>query len=309
MTGMAAPEDGKPLDLGTLTPASADDGAGPSGGSSPGPGGPSAPWRQRAAIALALVVGGTVGAVATDARHDAAEAHQAELVASAAAPRTFLGSAELAMLNTAEQAVDIVDVTLPGWARPPGADEPPVVTAEPDVWLTFDTRAEPQCDAEPSLDATVTAITNAGDRVTAELTVLDQYNQLDRRWQQKCETLDGDGLSFDEPTAVSSDAETATITIPVRNGLERPGRIVGLGTEAPGFVADSADLPLTVSAGESTTLTITWTVDDCAAAAEVDSPTATADFVSGDLRRRLTHFLPNTVLVELVRVAERVCGT
>lgn len=306
---MAGPEDGhEPLDLGTLKPASVADATAVEE-SSPGPGGSSAPWRQRAAIALALVVGGTVGAVATDARHDAAEAHQAELVASAAAPRTFLGSAELAMLNTAEQAVDIVDVTLPGWARPSGTDEPPVLTAEPEVWLTFDTRAEPQCDAEPSLDATVTAITDAGDRVTAELTVLDQYNQLEHRWQQKCETLDGDGLSSDEPTAVSSDAETATITIPVRNGLERPGRIVGLGTEAPGFVADSADLPLTVSAGESTTLTITWTVDDCAAAAEVDSPTATADFVSGDLRRRLTHFLPNTVLVELVRVAERVCGT
>ena len=319
MSCMAEPDDRRePLDLGMLTPATDAKGtataSSPSESAPPDPGRSAMPWRPYVAIGLALAIGVTVGVIATEARENTAQSQQVELHPGPLSFSTEDGtpsSVDFTLLNAGPDVVDIVDITVPGWNRDEDAGEPTTGTVEPGEWVTFTIYGWWQCDADRSGDVEVTARTESSDPSTSALNLAEASRRdLDNSRRLQCETVEGADPWLHHASAVTITApDTVTVTIPVGNRIDRPTHIIAVASATPGFEVRSPDIPLVLSANESASMTLSWTLSDCAAAEGIEQPAIALDTKSGPSQRRTEYNVEPAVLVELVRVTERTCRT
>lgn len=68
-------------------------------------------------------------------------------------------------------------------------------------------------------------------------------------------------------------------------------------------------LPIDIEAGETVQVETTWTVTDCDSAAQFAEATVAVNIHNDTMDTRVSQPLGNPTLIELVRLAVRVCET
>ncbi|WP_162605837.1 hypothetical protein [Jiangella aurantiaca] len=295
-----------PLELGTVGPASTDD-----DGESAGP---TPRWRLWAGLGAALVVGAVVGIVANNARNDAAEYAEVDLVRgtvdveygsplSSDAQRLYIN-----LINTGPRELEILSIDVDGFRSvdAEGGDDP--VTAAPGEWVRVETTVEADCTTRPPGTLQVHVRTGSG-RQSVVVTGQPGDDQLIWAWQGGCESDSGTGVFIGDTRTVSSDASGAHIVLPVTNGADEPLTVTAMETTTPGFAMTTDPLPIDVEAGQTVQVETLWTVTDCEGAARFAEATVAVNIRNESMDTRVSQPLGNPTLIELVRLAVRVCET
>lgn len=301
-----------PLELGTVTPSSS---AADPGDHVPGNEFGQPTWHRWVGLGAALVVGAVVGIVVNNARDDAAEYSAAELVGGLVEPQTSRRSSSgpasllvIHLINTGPRDLDVVGVDVTGFVTTADGQPRDPVTAEPDRWVSVQVTADADCDIRPSGDLRVHVRTESGEQ-TAEITSPAAESGLVWAWHAECESVSGTALSIGETRTISSDATSVETSLPITNGGEDPVQIVSVESATPGFAAESAILPIEVDERGFGAAQVTWTVDECTAAAGITEATVAFNVVNGARETRVLQPLDSRALVELVRLAVRGCET
>ncbi|PZF82637.1 hypothetical protein [Jiangella anatolica] len=296
----------EPLDLGVVRPGDAD------------PPDPPDPARRTAAgrwrwvaVALAFVVGGTVGLVVADARDDADGYAGIELfggpVQSLMTGPRPRGELSVTLLNAGERPVEIVGVEVEGMRLADGAEPAEPVAAEPGVWTTYLQR-DIQVDCSGPLPGAVRVRvrTGTGDERLVEVAPPDNYDGLRGFWYYECQTYEF-GLQVRDSAVVEAGDESVVLRLELANDGFDDVVLGGVESRAPGFALTADADAVTVPAGESVAVTTTWTVRDC------DPALAAA---GGSLGVRIGHdgveteqiiVLPDQGFVALARLSGRAC--
>ncbi|TDE00511.1 hypothetical protein [Jiangella asiatica] len=323
---MEADEDRyRPMELGTVQradpatpgPAAADDGD--SGDGQP------TQWPRWVALGAALLAGAAVGIVANNARNDAAEYGQVDLVRGTVlvetAPPLATGPQTMTvnLINTGPREIEILGVRIDGFVpaedADPGADgdaeddpEDEPIIAAPGLWVAARTTVHADCDRRPPGTVEVRVRTGSGEQ-TVVVEGQPGDDQLIWAWQYGCDSSPESGVFIGDTRTVSADSSGARIVLPVSNGTGQAIQILELEATTPGFTMTTDTMPVDVAAGELVDVLTTWTVTDCADAARFTDATVAVNVGSGDMESRITQPLGNPTLIELVRLAVRVCET
>lgn len=292
--------------------------AGAAGGASDpnAPGGSGNVTRRRwAGLGAALVIGAVVGVVGANARETTAEYGQVELIAGTAEVVTSVDDLQLItvnLVNTGPRDIDILDVDVNGFVKAPGPDLPEStgpVTAAPGEWAQVRTTVVPDCETRPSGAVRAHVRTTSGEQ-TVEIPPPPGENPLSWMWDATCAASVETRVFIQEVQTLSSDATAARVVLPVLSGMDQPVEIVTLSSSTPGFTAVATGLPVEVFPNNDADIETSWTVTDCADAAQFTEATVDLNVRTGErAETRLSHPLGNPVITELVRLAIRVCET
>lgn len=296
-----------PLELGTVGPPRADDDD-ESARSTPG-------WRMWAGLGAALVVGAVMGIVANDARNDAAEYAEVDLVRgtvdvefgsplSSNTQRLMVN-----LINTGPRELEILSVDIDGFRPVPDGDsDDHAVTAAPGEWVRVQSTVEADCSTRPPGTLQVHVRTGSGDQ-SVVVTGQPGDDQLIWAWQSGCQSGSGTGVFIGDTRTVSADASGARIVLPVTNGAGEPLTVTAMEATTPGFAMTTDPLPIDVEAGQTVQVETLWTVADCEDAARFTEATIAVNIRNESMDTRVSQPLGNPTLIELVRLAVRVCET
>ncbi|TDD64895.1 hypothetical protein E1262_26910 [Jiangella aurantiaca] len=295
------------LDLGVVGRAG---GEGP-----PEPAGRSAhPWRHWAVPAAALLVGGLLGAVVADARHDAAELARVGVVSAVTnwtPERSDAGtSVEVQLMNIGARAVEIVGLEADGFAIDPGAGSPDAILAPVGEWVTVrQDGLVADCAAAAPTHVRVRIRDDGGDERTVTADQQADYGGLDMLWSSECEFGAG-YVQFAGPVTARSDGASLTVTLPMLNHSGRPARVTSMVPMVPGMSAVPPELPIELDGNSTVQVAVTWTVEDCAEATTMSGYDGQIEYsvTSGTTQLPERFPLDAPTMVELVRLAGHVCG-
>ncbi|SEF12871.1 hypothetical protein [Jiangella alba] len=294
-----------PLELGTVGPSPTDD--------APESARPTPRWKLWGGLGAALVVGAVLGIVANNARNDAAEYAEVDLVRgsvdteygsplSSNSQRLYVN-----LINTGPRELEILSVDVEGFTSLDDPDGGPV-TAAPGEWVRVGAIVEADCGTRPPGTLQVRVRTASGEQ-TVVVTGQPGDDQLIWAWQGGCDTASGTGVLVGETRTVSADASGAHIVLPVSNSSEERLTVTALETTTPGFAMTTDPLPIDIEAGETVQVETTWTVTDCDSAAQFAEATVAVNIHNDTMDTRVSQPLGNPTLIELVRLAVRVCET
>ncbi|PZF82804.1 hypothetical protein C1I92_14905 [Jiangella anatolica] len=296
-----------PLELGAVGP--------PDSGQDPDSGRPWPAWRMWTGLGAALLVGAVVGIVANNARNDAAEYAEVDLIRgtvdvefgsplSSDAQRLYVN-----LINTGPRELEILSIDVDGFTTMTGADGgPDPVTAAPGEWVQVETNVEADCDTRPPGTLQVHVRTGSGEQ-SVVVTGQPGDDQLIWAWQGGCQSADGTGVFIGDTRTISADASGARIVLPVTNGGEEPLTVSAMDATTPGFTMTTDPLPIDVAPGQTQQVTTVWTVADCADAARFTEATIAVTIHNESMDTRVSQPLGNPTLIELVRLTVRVCET
>ena len=134
-------------------------------------------------------------------------------------------------------------------------------------------------------------------------------DQLIWAWQGGCDSTTGTGVFIGNTRTISADASGARIMLPVTNGADEALTVTAMETTTPGFGMSTDPLPLDVEAGGTVQVETLWTVTDCEDAARFAEATIAVNIHNESMDTRVSQPLDNPTLIELVRLAVRVCET
>lgn len=303
--------DDAPLDLGVVG-----SGGDPETDGAGGPAhGPSRAWWTWAVPVVTLLVGGLLGAVVADARHDAAELARVGIV-SGSTSWTPSGAedgsttVDLQLMNIGARPVEIVGIAADGFTITPGTDAAEAVEAPVGEWVAAQQNGlVADCEAAAPTNVRVNVRDDSGDE---RIVVADhdlQHGGLDMLWTSQCEV--GGGyvqLAGPVSTVLGESSVTATMALVNRSG--RAVQVTHLVPYAPGLTATPPNLPISLPGHGTAQVELTWTVADCAAALSMpgDAGRVEYTFASGTIEVPSTSPLDVATMVELVRLTGRVCG-
>lgn len=283
----------------------------PAGSAGHGDGTQPAQRRRWATLGAALLAGAVIGIVANNARNDAAEYDEADLVRGTVFVETEPPLASgpqrvtVNLINTGSREIEILDIAIIGFESVDDVTEE-TVTAEPGVWVAARATVRADCDTRPPGTIDVRVRTGSGER-TVVIEGQPGDDQLTWAWQYGCDTPPESGVFIGDTRTVSADARGAHIVLPISNGTDEPIEILRLEGTTPGFALATATIPIEIPAGQLVDVATTWTVSDCEAAARFTDATVAVNVGRGDMESRITQPLGNSTLIELVRLAVRVC--
>lgn len=298
-----------PLELGTVR--SSDSGEG-EGDEESGRAAPS--WQRWAGLGVALLVGAVVGVVANNARDEAAEYGEIDLVRGTV--EVEYGSPlssdtqrlSVNIVNSGPRVIEILSIEVDGFRTATGGSDTRPVTAEPGEWVRVVANVEADCEIRPPGTLQARVRTGAGEQTV----VVDGQpgdNQLVWAWQGGCESTNGTGVYIGDSRTISSDASGARILLPVSNGTDGPLTVTGMETTTPGYAMTADALPLDIASEATERVETVWTVTDCEDAARLSEATVAVNLHNDDMDTRVSQSLDNPTLIELVRLAVRVCET
>ncbi|TDC51455.1 hypothetical protein E1212_11730 [Jiangella ureilytica] len=304
---MSEDDRSEPLQLGTMRPADdRDDDAGPTPA-----------WQRWGGLGAALILGAVIGIVANNARNDAAEYSEVDLVRgtvdveygsplSSNAQRLTVN-----LVNSGPREVEILSVDVDGFTAVTGEDgdeDQQSVTAAPGEWVRVGTDVEADCDTRPPGTLRVHVRTGTGEQ-TVVVAGQPGDDQLIWAWQGGCDSSAGTGVFIGDTRTIEADASGARIMLPVTNGAQDPLTVTAMETTTPGFTMQTDPLPVDVEAGGTVQVETLWTVTDCEAAARFSEATVAVNIHNESMDTRVSQPLDNPTLIELVRLAVRVCET
>ncbi|WP_116949113.1 hypothetical protein [Jiangella endophytica] len=274
---------------------------------------PTPRWRMWIALGAALVVGAVVGIVANNARNDASEYATVDLVRGTV--DVEFGSPlssdsqrlNVNLINTGPRELEILSIEVDGFTSLQDGDESPV-TAAPGEWVRIGATVEPDCDIRPPGTLEVRVRTASGEQ-TAVVTGQPGDDQLIWAWQGGCQTAGSTGILIGDSRTIAADASGARIVMPVSNGDDEPLTVTAMETTTPGFTMTTDPLPIDVGAGATVQVETLWTVTDCDDAARFAEATVAVNIHNESMDTRVSQPLGNPTLIELVRLAVRVCET
>ncbi|PZF82638.1 hypothetical protein [Jiangella anatolica] len=275
------------------------------------------PWRRWALPAAALVVGGLLGGVVTDARNEAADLARVGVVAGAStwtpASRDEDGaSADLQLMNIGARTVEIVGIEADGFAVAPGAGRFETVEAPVGDWVTVRQHGlVADCDSAAPAELRVHIRDDAGDEHTLTADQQPDYGGgLAMLWTSQCDFGAG-YVQFTGPGYTRAEETSVVQTVPLMNYAGRHARVTHLVPMAPGMTATPPEVPIELDGNEVTQVEIVWTVDDCAAATTMGGADGQIEYTvtSGTMQLPERYPLDGPTMVELVRLAGRVCGS
>lgn len=298
-----------PLELGTMRPSDPDR-DGRDDRTTPA-------WQRWAGLGAALIVGAVVGIVASNARNDAAEYGEVDLVRgtidveygsplSSNAQRLYVN-----LVNSGPREVEILSVDVDGFralTAEDGAEGADSVTAAPGEWVRVEANVEADCDTRPPGTLQVNVRTGSGEQ-TVVVTGQPGDDQLIWAWQGGCESSAGTGVFIGDTRTISADASGARIVLPVTNGAAESLTVTAMETTTPGFAMQTDPLPVDVEAGGTVSIETLWTVTDCEDAGRFSEATVAVNIHNESMDTRVSQPLDNPTLIELVRLAVRVCET
>lgn len=295
-----------PLELGTVGPTPVDD--------TPETDRPTPRWKVWGGLGAALIVGAVLGVVANNARNDAAEYAEVDLVRgsveaefgsplSSNSQRLYVN-----LINTGPRELEILSVDVEGFTSLDDPEGGGSVTAAPGEWVRVGAIVEADCGTRPPGTLQVRVRTASGEQ-TVVVTGQPGDDQLIWAWQGGCETADGTGVYVGDTRTISADASGARIVLPVSNGSDEPLTVTALETTTPGFTMTTDPLPIDIGAGETVQVETVWTVTDCDGAAQFAEATVAVNIRNESMDTRVSQPLGNPTLIELVRLAVRVCET
>ncbi|MBB5789315.1 hypothetical protein [Jiangella mangrovi] len=306
------------LDLGVVGPGGDPDAVGPDavGPEAVEPSRRARAWRRWALVAATLLVGGLLGAVVTDARHDAAELARVGLISGPvnwipADDGTGAATVDLQIVNIGAQPVEIVGIATPGFEIAPGTEPLEPVEAPVGDWVVVEQPGlVADCEAEPPTGVDVLIRNGDGDERTVRADQNDSYGSIDMYWVDQCEFSAGYVQFLTPPTSVQVADDALTVTTPLLNYSGRPVQVTNLVPMASGFTATVPPLPIALTGHNAAQVELTWTVADCAAAMSIPGDGGRIEFTvqSGTHQRPESNPLDGPTMVELVRLAGRVCG-
>ncbi|WP_129710860.1 hypothetical protein [Haloactinopolyspora alba] len=191
---------GRPVDLGTMSPAGSDDGRTPAAGTSrPDDDGARRRWPRWLPVAVALAAGAVIGTVAAEVREGPGDDPGVRLAGMlleplAPLPRGEFNYLTLGIVNASTQSVDIVDAQVDGFRRPETTPAPAPVTAEPGRWVRYRTPAIPDCAAQPSEEIRVRLRTESGT-TTVTMSTPSDARAVVSLWRGLCGTGEQDAPS------------------------------------------------------------------------------------------------------------------
>lgn len=302
-----------PLDLGVV--------GAPSDPEADEPGEPDEPrgWararRLWAVPAAALLVGGLLGAVIVDARHDAAELARVSIVSGPtswvpAADRSGAVTIELQLMNIGARPVEILGVEAEGLEPSPGTEPAEAVEAPVGDWVVVrqaELVADCEAGAAPS-ELRVRVRDSDGDERIVTADQNDDYGNIGMYWISQCD-LSAGYVQLMEATATLIADDSVTVTLPLLNHSGRAVQITHLVPIVSGLTAAQPSLPIAVAANGTAQVDLTWTVDDCAAALSLRGNEAVVEFTASSSSTQVPEAYPldAATLVELVRLTARVC--
>lgn len=268
--------------------------------------------RRWVAAALAFVVGGVVGLVVADAREEATGRARVELFGGSVLPAVFDGSRPygeltVTVLNAGDRAVEIVGVVVEGTTIAAGSEAAEPVTAEPGRWVSYVQRdLEVDCDG-PLPDAmSVRARTESGEEQLVELEPPDDHEGLRSFWYFQCQ-VEGIRLQVQDSTVIETGEGRVVLGLELGNTGPADLRVRTVAARAPGFTLTTDAADLSVPAGESVTVTTTWTVRDCRLALNASGGSLAVRIVHGDAETEQIIVLPDAGFVALARLSGQYC--
>ncbi|NED99143.1 hypothetical protein [Phytoactinopolyspora halotolerans] len=286
-------------------------------------------WRRWLVVGMALAVGVAAGVVGTNARHDATESATVDLIGgqTALSRPAIPGSpaegwqGEFLIFNPGETAVELVDVSVPGWGRI-GPTEP--VTADAERWTLFRTTLLPDCDAELS-----TADTDGSTSLAAEIVVRSRGTErtlpvtfapgqswLRSAWASVCRPADIGPPELTVATIQMLSRRDGITSVRARLRLATTGgqgtaAISGMWSHVPGFRFAVTGLPATVDESDVTEIELEWEVANCAIVERLNEARLSfhvADQEDPTAARLQTMPVPAAILVALGRLSAQMCG-
>jgi hypothetical protein len=304
------------LDLGVMGPHGGDPTDGDHGDDGEHEHRPGRSWRRWVFLAAMLLVGGLLGAVVTDARHDAAELARVGLISGPvnwvpADDGTGAATVDLQLVNIGAQQVEIIGVATPGFTLAEGTEPLEPVEAPVGDWVVVEQPGlVADCEAEPPTGVDVRIRDSDGDERTVRADQNDTYGSIDMYWVEQCEFSAGYVQFLSPPTTVQVADDSVTVTTPLLNYSGRPVQVTNMVPMASGFTATVPPLPIALTGHNAAEVELTWTVADCAAAMSIPGDDGRVEFTvqSGNHQRPESNPLDGPTMVELVRLAGRVCG-
>ncbi|WP_116950829.1 hypothetical protein [Jiangella endophytica] len=300
------------LDLGVVGPPG-DDPA-PAGHDDPGER-PAHRWRRWAVPVAALLVGGLLGTVVADARHDAAELARVGIVSgpSSWTPETGGDASirvDLQLMNIGSRPVEIVGVEVDGFGVMPGTEPIESVDAAVGDWVVVQQEgmvADCTAAAPATLRVRIRDADGGERTVSAEQNV--DYGGIGMLWTGQCEFGEG-FVHFIGPVDTRLADTSVTVTLPLLNYSGRSVQVTHLVPMAPGMTATLPELPISLPGQGTAQVEITWTVDDCYAAMSMSGDAGKVEYTvtNGTMEVPEAYTLDGPIMVELVRLAARVCG-
>lgn len=291
-------------------------------GGEPGDDGPSGAdepdrrrWRRWAVPAAALVAGALIGTVVADARHDAAELARVGIVSG---PSTWTPEAggdgsvalDLQLVNIGSRPVEIVGVEADGFGVEPGTDPIDAVEAAAGVWVVV---RQPgllaDCTAAAPTSLRVRVRDSGGDEHTVTADQHVDYGGIGMLWTEQCE-FGGGYVQFAGPAAMTVADTSVTMTLPLLNYSGRSVRVTRMVPMAPGMAALPPELPVPLDGQGTAQVEVTWSVEDCVAALSMSGDAGLIEYsvAYGSMEVPESYPLDGPTMVELVRLANRVCG-
>ncbi|TDC52634.1 hypothetical protein E1212_08590 [Jiangella ureilytica] len=314
--------DDAPFDLGVVGPAGGRGVIGVDGHdgdqhAGDGARGSSHAWRRWALLAAGLAAGGLLGAVIVDARHDAAELADVAIISGPAnwmldEGGSAAASVDLQLVNIGSRPVEILGIAADGFEITPDAEPFEQVEAPVGEWVVVQqTGLVADCSANDAPDAVQVRIRDAeGDERTVDADQNSDYGSIGMLWTDQCEFNAG-YVQFVGPVIATTVGESSlTVTLPLLNYSGRSVQITRLVPMAPGLAATQPELPIRLVGHATAQIELTWTVEDCAAATSMAGDDGMIEFTVTSGSREVPEFSPldTSTMVELVRLAGRVCG-
>lgn len=307
-----------PLDLGVVGPAGGrgDDGEGGDQHAGDGERGSSHAWRRWALLAAGVAVGGLLGAVVVDARHDAAELADVAIISGPAnwtldEEGSAAASVDLQLVNIGSRPVEILGIAADGFEITPDAEPFEQVEAPVGEWVVVQQTLVADCSANDAPDAVQVRIRDAdGDERTVDADQNGDYGSIGMLWTDQCEFNAG-YVQFVGPVIATTVGESSlTVSLPLLNYSGRSVQVTRLVPMAPGLTATQPELPIRLVGHATAQVELTWTVEDCAAATSMAGDAGMIEFTVTSGSQEVPEFYPldTSTMVELVRLAGRVCG-
>lgn len=226
------------------------------------------------------------------------------------------------VFNAGVRTVDIIEIDMDGWTRPPSARPTEPVAARPGKWTSVRASLTPECGSrearpEPGAALVVSALVRSGNRETeVPVTFAPGTSWFRDLWAMTCAPTDApypevlvhavEVLSpGDQP-----DTLRTRLFLTLADGGSR-ATLVRIWSHVRGFDSYADGLPIELRGDDVSEVNLTWQVESCEPVDQLETAQLSLHLATGDGpsgARLRSAPVPDQVLIELGRLFAQGCG-